>query len=162
MDNFDRLDCVAVYRVVAQIPTFTRRGHSKPLPGPSLTGALAVVIGPSDADGDLPLVFDDGRFEFVAWHDVEPYDGEGARYRAEVMRRSLIYYTTELDAIEGYRAVLARRRWLMENASKRCSSCGEDKPLSAFGQNASRDDGLAHSCLECEAERKRRSREMSA
>lgn len=152
MDNFDRLDWVRVYRVVAPTPTFTRRGRSMPLPGRPLTGALAVAIGPSDTDGDLPLVFDDGRFEHVAWHDVEPYDGEGARYRAEVMRRSLTYYTTEEDAVEGYRTVLARRRWLMEHASKVCARCRQDKHLSNFHVDSREPDGLRRICKECRSD----------
>lgn len=151
MDNFDRLDYVRVYRVVAEQPTFTRRGRSVALPGPSVTGALAVAIGPSDAEGDLPLVFDDGRFEEVSWTDLDEFDGEGARYRADVMRRALTYYTTEEDAVEGYRAVLARRRWLMENATKRCSRCREEKHLREFHVDAREADGLYRVCRACRA-----------
>lgn len=153
MDNFDRLDYVRVYRVVAEKPTFTRRGRSVALPGPSVSGALAVAIGPSDAEGDLPLVFDDGRFEEVSWTDLDEFDGEGARYRADVMRRALTYYTTEEDAIEGYKAVLERRRWLMENATKRCSRCRKEKHLREFHQNAAQDDGLHNECKECRSPR---------
>lgn len=151
MDNFDRLDYVATFRVVANVPTFTRHGVSKPIPGPSLTGLVAVSIGPSDADGDLPLVFDDGRYERVAWHDLEPYHGPFSTYRASLMRRALTYYTTEFDAIEGYRHVLARHRWLAENAVKRCSLCGEEKHLNEFSPDPSRYDGLNHRCKACNA-----------
>lgn len=156
MDNFERLDYIKVYRVTAPRPTFTRYGRlSKPIPGPSLTGRLAVSIGPSDADGDLPLVFDDGRYERVAWTDVEEYDGPGARFRAGLMRRTLTYYTDEFDAIEGYRAVIARHRWLYQNATKRCSSCRQEKRLDEFHTDSREPDGLYRVCKECRAQARR-------
>jgi hypothetical protein len=53
---------------------------------------------------------------------------------------------------------MARLAYRRRNGGKQCSSCREVKPLSAYGRDADRADGLAHRCRACDNTRKRESR----
>lgn len=67
-----------------------------------------------------------------------------ARYRAE-----------DAELLE---LTLARLAWRSAHSAKACSSCREDLPLSAFGPDTARPDGLAHRCRACDSRRKRAAR----
>lgn len=54
---------------------------------------------------------------------------------------------------------LARREWRLRRSGKTCSRCSQTKPISAFGPDSRRPDGLRYSCRPCEA---RRARERAA
>ncbi|UJQ87197.1 HNH endonuclease [Arthrobacter phage BaileyBlu] len=62
------------------------------------------------------------------------------------------------DDHEGDRLLDAARRRLAfrtRHGGKGCSACHEILPLSAFGPDGSRPDGLAHRCRPCRALRER-------
>ena len=46
-------------------------------------------------------------------------------------------------------SVRARLAWRWRVGGKACSSCGDTKPVSAFGRDSSRSDGLEVRCKEC-------------
>ncbi|UJQ86857.1 endonuclease VII [Arthrobacter phage Reedo] len=56
------------------------------------------------------------------------------------------------------REALTRLAYRRKSSGKDCSRCQEFKPLSAFGPDARRPDGLAYSCRVCENARKREAR----
>lgn len=49
-------------------------------------------------------------------------------------------------------ATLARLRWRARRGGKRCPKCQETKPVSEFGANATRQDGLSVYCRSCRSE----------
>lgn len=53
---------------------------------------------------------------------------------------------------------LSRLAYRRKGAGKVCSRCGELRPMSAFGPDGTRPDGLAHRCRDCDNSRKRDSR----
>lgn len=73
---------------------------------------------------------------------VERYDGpsgEGARLLSQV---------------------LAARAYRLRRSGKECSRCRETKPISAFGPDTRRPDGLRYVCRSCEAADTRRRRNV--
>lgn len=48
-------------------------------------------------------------------------------------------------------SVRQRLAWRLRHGFKICSSCREEKPVTAFGSDASRRDGLAVYCRACRA-----------
>ncbi|UVK63587.1 HNH endonuclease [Arthrobacter phage Janeemi] len=53
---------------------------------------------------------------------------------------------------------LARLAYRRRHSGKTCSHCQETKPLSAFGPDTRKPDGLDPRCRECEGVRKREAR----
>ncbi|USL85094.1 head morphogenesis protein [Arthrobacter phage SWEP2] len=51
-----------------------------------------------------------------------------------------------------------RLEWRKRNAGKACDVCRETKPVSEFGPDAGRPDGLSRRCRRCEAGRRREAR----
>lgn len=62
------------------------------------------------------------------------------------------------DAEALTREALSRLAYRRKGSGKRCSRCGEFRPMSAFAADSRRPDGLAYSCKECDAARKREAR----
>lgn len=56
------------------------------------------------------------------------------------------------------REALERLAYRRRHAGKTCSRCGELRPMSAFGPDGARPDGLAHRCRDCDNGRKREAR----
>lgn len=53
---------------------------------------------------------------------------------------------------------MSRLAYRKRFSGKVCSSCQELKPLSAYGPDGGRVDGLAHRCRDCDNTRKREAR----
>ncbi|WGH21419.1 HNH endonuclease [Arthrobacter phage Emotion] len=56
-------------------------------------------------------------------------------------------------------AALRRLEWRKERGGRVCPKCGETKPVSEFGVDARKPDGLDPRCKACEASRKRESQD---
>lgn len=56
------------------------------------------------------------------------------------------------------REALARLEYRRKRSGKTCSRCGEFRPMSAFGPDGARPDGLSHRCRDCDNGRKRAAR----
>lgn len=64
--------------------------------------------------------------------------------------RAFVAEYAEPDEVEAVEAsVLARLAWRLRRGAKECAKCHEDKPVTAYGRDASRRDGLRPYCLEC-------------
>ncbi|UYL87673.1 HNH endonuclease [Arthrobacter phage VResidence] len=68
------------------------------------------------------------------------------------------YDTGNGEAEAMTKEAIERLAYRRRHSGKTCSRCGEDKPLSAFASDSRRPDGLAYSCKQCEATRKRLAR----
>jgi hypothetical protein len=55
-------------------------------------------------------------------------------------------------------ATLRRLAWRRRRGGKLCASCAAGLPLSAFGPDLRRPDGLRYACRPCEAAARRRQR----
>lgn len=141
---------IVAYRVVAPPVYFSHLALDHlPVPGVEV-GDLAVSIERRDPDGDISVVFEDGRVESIAWGCLDPDDSERGRFLQHLMVREVHYHDDIFDAIEGFTFTIAKAQRYADASGKMCSKCKEFKPLGAFGDDASRDDGLAHRCKECE------------
>jgi hypothetical protein len=85
-------------------------------------------------------------------HDVE--DDPAAR----ISRVAARYDSGNGEAQALTAQALARLAQRQRHSGKACSACREDKPLSAFGPDSERPDGLSHRCRACDSARKRASR----
>lgn len=62
----------------------------------------------------------------------------------------------EADALVA--ATMRRRDWRLRHGFRVCASCHAEKPVADFGRDASRRDGRAARCRECERTRDARRR----
>lgn len=85
-------------------------------------------------------------------HDVE--DDPAAR----IARAAARYDSGNGEAQALTAQALARLEYRRRHSGKTCSSCQETKPLSAFGPDSQREDGLSHRCRACNSARMRASR----
>lgn len=151
---------IVAYRVVAPPVYFSHLALDHlPVPGVEV-GDLAVAIERRDPDGDISVVFEDGRVESIAWGCLDPDDSGRGRFLRELLVRELHLHDDVFEAIDGFTDVIALRRRLAENAGKVCSSCKEFKHFSEFGKDAARDDGLSVYCKECKKTINARQREQ--
>lgn len=110
-------------------------------------GSLCLVVGEPDPEGDLTVVFDDGRVESVSPRCLDRDTTAAGRLREELARSAFLIYDDDFLAIEAYADLLARAR----DARRECSRCGERKPLGEFHTDAHRPDGLFAVCRSCRA-----------
>lgn len=59
-------------------------------------------------------------------------------------------------------AALERLAWRRRHSGKDCPKCGRSLPLSAFGLDVRKPDGLDPRCKSCESARKRATRRRKA
>ena len=88
-------------------------------------------------------------------HDTAEDDDPVAQRLAAVADRFAV------DAEEAgamIREALSRLDYRRKRAGKTCSRCGEFLPMSAFGPDGARPDGLSHRCRSCDNSRKREAR----
>lgn len=91
-------------------------------------------------------------------HDTEEDDAPLAK-----LERSLATLAARYDYGNGEgaaltREALARLADRRKRSGKTCSRCNEFKPMSAFGPDGARPDGLSHRCRSCDNARKREAR----
>lgn len=84
----------------------------------------------------------------------------GAAHTVGAVEDRLAEVTARYDDEDGEAArlleqALARLAWRKRRGGKECSACGETRPVSEFGPDGSRRDGLAHRCRACDAGRGR-------
>lgn len=97
------------------------------------------------------------RRETCPCHDTEDDDPV-----AERLARVAAQYAADPEEAEALtRAALARLESRRKRSGKTCSRCSEFLPMSAFGPDGARPDGLSHRCRSCDNGRKREARSRS-
>lgn len=77
---------------------------------------------------------------------------------ARLARLAARYEAGNGEAEAMTREALGRLAYRRRHSGKTCSRCQLDRPLSAFGPDGSRPDGLSHRCRDCDNQRKREAR----
>ncbi|WIC90214.1 hypothetical protein SEA_VROOMVROOM_64 [Arthrobacter phage VroomVroom] len=82
-----------------------------------------------------------------------PAEGPSTEDRIRTVASKYADTSEDLDLLVA--SALRRLEYRKAHSGKRCPSCENDLPVSSFGPDGTRPDGLARICRPCDAERHR-------
>lgn len=145
--------------VTREAPTYTAiSGAIKEIPNLA-AGVKGVAIG-EDEQGDRIVLLDSERVEAISARDLDLRDDQA---RVQMWRDCLFLSVGDTDdAIDAYWRHLGALTARARQADRVCTLCRVSKPLVAFSMNATRRDGYAERCRDCERDRQAGLRMLAA